>query len=208
MSTEYRLTLNTTISSKVDPTLCSQQYSFANKRDQPNALPEEQLAQLLQLKQFPNSKVVSCIAKPAANSNMVDDRLEQGLHWLLGQVDRDYEALNARVQTDLALKKTQDQQRRAEQRARVSAWKEERERSQMILHDKPSLAPPAADDSSSSSTSASASQGGRAKAEDHPEDAVIYCSNCTTRPAVTKCSASKWMPVCAECAVELKGKNQ
>uniref|UniRef100_K3WQC0 Uncharacterized protein n=1 Tax=Globisporangium ultimum (strain ATCC 200006 / CBS 805.95 / DAOM BR144) TaxID=431595 RepID=K3WQC0_GLOUD len=182
---------------------------FANKRDHLSAVPEDTLAQLLQLQQFPTSKVVSCIAKPSVNGSMVDDRLELGLHWLLDQVDKNYDSLHARVQVDLALKKQQDQQRRAEQRARVTAWKEERERGEMVLHDKPSLAPPEeprqVEATSGSKNNTSKQQTTK---EEQPEDAVIYCSNCTVAPAVTKCSASKWMPVCAECAADLKAKPQ
>ncbi|KAF1332015.1 Adp-ribosylation factor-like protein, partial [Globisporangium splendens] len=92
---------------------------FANKRGHPSAVSEDALAQLLQLQQFPTSKVVSCVAKPSVNGNMADDHLEVGLHWLLDQVDKNYESLHARVQADLALKKQQDQQRQAEQRARA-----------------------------------------------------------------------------------------
>lgn len=172
---------------------------FANKRDQPAALAESKLAQMLELSQFPNSKLVSCVAKPAAFGSMVDDRLEQGLHWLFEQLDRNYDSLNERVLADLTVKKAKDEARRAEQRARVSAWREEREQREMVLHDKPSLVPGSSSVAAVTTVASTASS----KQQEH-EDDVIYCSNCTTQPAVTKCAASKWMPVCTECASELK----
>lgn len=160
---------------------------------------------MLELSSFANAKLVPCVAKPSAFGNMVDDRLEQGLHWLFDQLDRSYETLNTRVQADLAVKKAQDEKRRTEQRARVSAWREERELRDMGLHDKPSFA---AASGSSSSIATSATGAGEAYVatltKPEPENDVIRCSTCTTAPAVTKCAASKWMPVCAECASELK----
>lgn len=137
---------------------------------------------------------------------MVDDRLEQGLQWLLEQVNGNYDALQGRVQADLAVKKAQDLQRRAEQRARVSAWREEREQSQMVLHDKPSLVPQEAQTEATTTTVEPQAP----KKDKEPEEVtVIVCSNCATQPAVTKCAASKWMPVCAQCAADLKSsRNQ
>lgn len=185
--------------------------SFANKRDQASALAESELGRLLALDQFANARLVPCVAKPAAFSNAVDDRLEHGLQWLLEQVDKRYDGLNERVQTDLAAKKMRDQQRRAEQRARVAAWREEREQNEMVRHDKPSLVPsvleasePQTAATSSSTSPSTSSTSSSSSKQEEPEDAVIYCSNCTTEPAVTKCAASKWMPVCTACATELK----
>lgn len=179
---------------------------FANKRDQPSALAESELSSLLQLDKFPSSRLVSCIAKPAAFEDLVDDRLETGLQWLFDQVNSDYESLHGRVQADLAVKKAQDQQRRADQRARVSAWREEREQREMVAHDKPSLV---AETHTSTTDSVAGGEPRAQKAEQPEEAAVIQCSNCSTQPAVTKCAASKWMPVCAACAAELKSsRNQ
>lgn len=166
---------------------------FANKRDQPTAVAENELVELLQLKQYPNAKLMACVAKPASNAGLVDDHLEQGLHWLFDHVEKNYDAIHDRVSQDTVAKKRQNEQRRAEQRARVSGWKEERERELMATHDKPSFSSEAADSSQQTK-------------QQEPEENVIACCNCTDRPAVTKCAASKWMPVCAECATELKAK--
>lgn len=148
---------------------------------------------LLRLNKFPSSTIVPCIAKPAVNGGAVDERLESGLQWLFDQVHNDFDALHERVQRDLVQKKKLDQQRREEQRARVSRWKEERELNQMRAHDKPSI------EEQPSSTSSTAAK---------PEETVIYCSNCSTAPAVVKCAASKWMPVCEDCATALRSQNQ
>lgn len=146
---------------------------------------------LLRLNKFPSSKVVPCVAKPAVYSGAVDERLEAGLQWLFDQVHNDFDTLYDRVQHDLALKKKLDQQRRDEQRARVSRWKEERELNQMRTHDKQCVE----------------EQLTLKAAADSPEEAVIYCSNCSTAPAVTKCAASKWMPVCENCATVLRSQS-
>ncbi|ETI43457.1 hypothetical protein L914_11091 [Phytophthora nicotianae] len=161
---------------------------FANKRDHSDAVTEQEMQKLLRLSKFPSSKIVPCVAKPAVFGG-VDERLESGLQWLFDQVHNDFDSLHERVQRDLAMKKKLDQQRRQEQRARVARWKEERELSQMRTHDKPSL-----DEQTSSSKST----------VDNQEEAVIYCSYCSTAPAVSKCAASKWMPVCESCATTLK----
>ncbi|OWZ23721.1 ADP-ribosylation factor protein [Phytophthora megakarya] len=162
---------------------------FANKRDHSDAIGEQELQNMLRLNKFPSSKITPCIAKPAVFGGAVDERMEAGLQWLFDQVHKEFDTLNDRVQRDLALKKKLDQQRREEQRVRVSRWKEERELSQMRKHDKIS----AEEQSSPSKTAA-----------DTPEESVIYCSNCSTAPAVTKCAASKWMPVCEACAATLR----
>ncbi|RLN85413.1 hypothetical protein BBJ28_00015419 [Nothophytophthora sp. Chile5] len=167
---------------------------FANKRDHADAVTEQEMVDLLRVSQYPNAKVVSCIAKPAVNGGQVDERLEPGLQWLFDQVHSDFDALNDRVQRDLELKKKSDLQRREEQRARVSRYKEERELAQMALHDKPSTQEPSSDATTS-----------KAPAESL-EEVVIYCYNCSTKPAVTKCAASKWMPVCGDCASALRNQ--
>ncbi|KAH7479495.1 hypothetical protein KRP22_010468 [Phytophthora ramorum] len=166
---------------------------FANKRDHSNAVGEQEMQRLLHLNKFPGSKIVPCVTKPAVNGGAVDERLETGLEWLFEQVHNDFDTLHERVQRDLALKKKQDQQRREEQRARVSRWKEERELNQMRTFDKPSI-----EEQTPSSSKAAA---------DRPEESVIYCSNCSTAPAVTKCAASKWMPVCEDCATALRSQS-
>ncbi|KAG7393686.1 hypothetical protein PHYPSEUDO_004449 [Phytophthora pseudosyringae] len=165
---------------------------FANKRDHSDAVAEQEMPNLLRLNTFPISKIVPCVAKPAVYSGVVDERLEAGLQWLFDQVHSDFDTLQDRVQRDLALKKKLDQQRREEQRARVSRWKEERELNQMRAQDKPSV------EEEISSSKATANS---------PEESVIYCSNCTTAPAITKCAASKWMPVCENCATTLRSQS-
>uniref|UniRef100_H3HBF5 Uncharacterized protein n=1 Tax=Phytophthora ramorum TaxID=164328 RepID=H3HBF5_PHYRM len=130
---------------------------FANKRDHSNAVGEQEMQRLLHLNKFPGSKIVPCVTKPAVNGGAVDERLETGLEWLFEQVHNDFDTLHERVQRDLALKKKQDQQRREEQRARVSRWKEERELNQMRTFDKPSI-----EEQTPSSSKAAA---------DRPEDA-------------------------------------
>ncbi|KAG7402145.1 hypothetical protein PHYBOEH_005708 [Phytophthora boehmeriae] len=167
---------------------------FANKRDHSDAVPEQEMQNLLHLQKYPSSKLVPCVSKPAVYGGVVDDRLEMGLTWLFEQVHHQFDYLHERVQGDLALKKKLDQQRREEQRARVSRWKEERELGQMRTHDKISTE---VEDNPQVSTT---------KAVAEPEDSVIYCSNCNTQPAVTKCSASKWMPVCEACATALRNQ--
>ncbi|GMF41917.1 unnamed protein product [Phytophthora fragariaefolia] len=166
--------------------------TFYDLGDHTDAIEEEELQNLLRLSKFPSSKVVPCIAKPAFNGGAADERLEAGLQWLFDQVHNDFDKLHERVQHDIVQKKKFDQQRREEQRARVSRWKEERELNQMRAHDKLSVGEP------SNSTSSTAK----------PEESVIHCSNCSTVPAVTKCAASKWMPVCEECATALRSQNQ
>ncbi|RLN57846.1 hypothetical protein BBJ29_002167 [Phytophthora kernoviae] len=167
---------------------------FANKRDHCDAVPEQEMQNFLRLQKYPSSKLVPCVSKPAVNDGAVDDRLEMGLTWLFDQVHHQFDALHERVQNDLALKKILDQQRREEQRARVSRWREEREIGQMRAHDKPS-------------TEEQNNPQASAKTAADPEDPVIYCSNCSTQPAVTKCSASKWMPVCEACATALRNQS-
>ncbi|KAF1777159.1 P-loop containing nucleoside triphosphate hydrolase [Phytophthora cactorum] len=164
---------------------------FANKRDHSDAVAEHEMQNLLRLSKFSSSKIVPCVAKPAVHGG-VDERLESGLQWLFDQVHNDFDSLHERVQRDLVLKKKLDQQRREEQRARVARWKEERELNQMRTQDKPSI------EEQTSSSKASA---------ENQEEAVIYCSNCSTAPAVTKCSASKWMPVCQNCATTLRSQS-
>ncbi|KAE9327688.1 hypothetical protein PF008_g16332 [Phytophthora fragariae] len=166
---------------------------FANKRDHADAIAVQEMQNLLRLNKFPSSNIVPCIAKPAVNGGAVDDRLEAGLQWLFDQVHNDFDVLHERVQRDLVEKKKLDHQRREEQRARVSRWKEEREQNQMRIHDKPSI-----EEQFSSTLPTTA----------RPEETVIYCSNCSTAPAATKCAASKWMPVCGECATALRSQNQ
>jgi ADP-ribosylation factor-like protein 13B len=169
--------------------------SFANKRDHTDAIAEQEMRSLLRLNKFPSSKIVSCVAKPAVNGGVADARLEGGLQWLFDQVHNAFDTLHERVPRDLPLKKKLDQQRREEQRARVSRYKEERELQQMRMHDKPSV-----EEEHGTVTASKA-------ASESPEDAVIYCSNCSTAPAVTKCTASKWMPVCEDCAAALRNQS-
>lgn len=161
---------------------------------------------MLQLDRYSTSKCMPCVAKPAANGSLVDDRLEQGLSWLFDQVKAEFPSLGDRVKRDVALKHVEDQRRRDEQRARVSKWKEERERLQMTQQDKPSHRV-TEDASTENQTAQSSSTTGSKQAETPEEDAVIRCSNCSTEPAVTKCAASKWMPVCAACATTLKANQ-
>eukprot|EP00644_Phytophthora_capsici_P000054 jgi/Phyca11/100187/e_gw1.4.996.1 len=165
---------------------------FANKRDQSDAVQEQEMQRLLRLNKFPSSKIAPCVAKPAVNGGVVDQRLEAGLQWLFDQVHNNFDTLQERVERDLALKKKLDQERRELQRVRVSRWKEERELNQMQMHDKPSA------EGHSSASKAVA---------DRPEEAVIQCSECRTTPAVTKCAASKWMPVCENCATTLRRQS-
>ncbi|KAF4040557.1 ADP-ribosylation factor family [Phytophthora infestans] len=164
---------------------------FANKRDHSDAVAEKEMQSLLRLIKFPSSKIVPCVAKPAIYGG-VDERLESGLQWLFDQVHNDFDSLHERVQRDLTLKKELDLQRREAQRARVARWKEERELNQMRTHDKLSI-----NEQTSSSKAAT----------DNQEETVIYCSSCNTAPAVTKCAASKWMPVCDNCATTLRSQS-
>ncbi|DBA03171.1 TPA: hypothetical protein N0F65_003891 [Lagenidium giganteum] len=167
---------------------------FANKNEHPSALSEQEVGQLMQISSYENAKVVPCVAKPSAFSNMVDERIELGLHWLFDQVQRNFDELNDRVQQDVGTKKREDAQRKAEQRARVSAWREERERNDMLKEDKASV----------KEVVEAAARAAKKAAEEPEEEVVIKCSDCTTNAAVTKCAASKWMPVCADCAARLK----
>lgn len=167
------------------------------------------VADKLRLGTFSTVKCVSCVAKPAANGSMVDERLESGLSWLFDQVKAQYGTLGARVERDLSQKKLEDQRRRDEQRARVSRWKEERELQQMRLQDDQRFSEEAsygADNQKEASNSYSGTTN-KSSATTESDPDVIYCSNCTTEPAVTKCAASKWMPVCSGCAASLKAKQ-
>lgn len=192
--------------------LVSPLFSFANKRDQPSALAEKSVGDRLRLDHFSTVKCVPCVAKPAANGSLVDERLESGLSWLFDQVKAQYGTLRERVTRDLAQKKLADQRRRDEQRARVSKWKEERERQQMALHDSDRHQQDAANASENqkeATNSSSSTVSGETKRVATPESDpdVIYCSNCSIEPAATKCAATKWMPVCASCAATLKASQ-
>ncbi|OQR99674.1 ADP-ribosylation factor, partial [Thraustotheca clavata] len=146
---------------------------MANKKDIPTAMGEKQFCREIQAGMYNNKKVLECIAKPSANANIVDDRLEAGLMWVVQRVEQDYDSLQQRVLTDRETKKKQDAEAWQAQRLRVAAFKEEKEREQMNKEDR------------------STHQFQPAKPPLPQESYSIKCSHCQTNDAVTKCSASK-----------------
>lgn len=138
-------------------------------------------------------KLVPCIAKPSRNKDLVDERLEQGLKWLLEVVSCDFYKIDGRVQVDRMKKKQLDFERKEAQRARVMAWREDKERIEMFRHD-----------THAKETILTINTRSEMDVRDFTTNKAIICWNCSIRPAVTKCAASKWMPVCDECARSLK----
>ncbi|CAK4809985.1 unnamed protein product [Aphanomyces euteiches] len=167
---------------------------LANKIDRMPAFSEVDFSREMQAEAFADKKIVQVITKASANGNLVDDRLESGLGWILNRIEEAYDDLEAKVAQDKAAKKAQDDAAWQAQKERVWAYKEERERGLMLLEDSPKV------------------QQLYSKKEDEAkkatnEDQVPMCTSCQTQPAVTKCSASKWMPVCGDCAAMLKKKQ-
>ncbi|RHY38613.1 hypothetical protein DYB38_005466 [Aphanomyces astaci] len=151
---------------------------------------EAEFGQKLQVASYVNTKVLQSVTKAKANGNLVDDRLEGGLRWILGRIEGDYDALGVRVANDRATTKKEASAAWQAQKERVWAYKEERERSAMLSEDsaanQAAFAPP--------------------KPVVKQSSDVPMCSTCESQPAVTKCAASKWMPVCSDCADALKKK--
>lgn len=75
--------------------------SFANKQDILSAATEFEVSKQMGLDDLAMCRhtVFPCIAKPSANANTVDERLHNGLHWLLQSMRTDYDRLNARIET-------------------------------------------------------------------------------------------------------------
>ncbi|KDO28363.1 hypothetical protein SPRG_06602, partial [Saprolegnia parasitica CBS 223.65] len=159
---------------------------FANKKDVPGAANEKQFCRDLQVGMYNNKKVLECVAKAGANAGRVDDALETGLTWILRRVEADYDDLQARVASDRDAKKKRDADAWDAQRQRVATFREENERALMAKCDKYAPAKPAPVATQAETAS------------------VPPCSHCKTADAATKCAASKWMPVCLNCATELK----
>jgi ADP-ribosylation factor-like protein 13B len=169
---------------------------FANKQDRVTSnFSLKEIENKLQLneKKYGNScQLFSCSAKNTSkNHQKIDEKIEKGLEWLFEEIQQNFHTLDERVKKDVKEKKEQNEKRKIEQRARVATWKEERERNQMSQHDIPQYRYP----SMMMKTITSEDDG-----------VVMKCSNCNTKPAETKCAASKWMPVCSDCAIILKAQ--
>ncbi|KAL0589659.1 hypothetical protein ABG067_002208 [Albugo candida] len=166
---------------------------FANKQDVSSAMNENVITLKFHLDESERVKLVPCIAKPSRNKDLVDERLEQGLKWLLEVVSCDFYKIDGRVQVDRMKKKQLDFERKEAQRARVMAWREDKERIEMFRHD-----------THAKETILTINTRSEMDVRDFTTNKAIICWNCSIRPAVTKCAASKWMPVCDECARSLK----
>ncbi|KAF0718840.1 Aste57867_1438 [Aphanomyces stellatus] len=164
---------------------------YANKVDQPHALSELDFAAAMHVERYAVTKTLRSITKAKANGHRVDDRLETGLMWMLHAIEADYDALSTRVAENRAEKKKHDAAAWQAQKERVWAYKEEKERALMLAED-------------NESTQAMFKKPDTARKQ--PKGDGPVCSTCQTEPAVTKCAASKWMPVCAGCAETLKKK--
>ncbi len=94
--------------------------------DRPHAITcEKELCRVLALGMFNNKKIVPCIAKASANFHqMVDDRFERGLTWIISRVEETYGDLHIRVSRDRQEKKARQANAWAAQKCRVAAFKE------------------------------------------------------------------------------------
>ena len=158
---------------------------YANKQDSANAISAKDLLSTLNLCNK-NVKAVPCVAKPTANKDVVDERLEVGLTWLFEQVEKDFEVLDERVRFDREKKKAAYAKKIRDQKIRVLAFMQERERDAMNLEDRPSH---------------QMTKENETTALEGPK-----CAECKVAPATTRCSASKWLPVCETCSDSLKAK--
>lgn len=64
----------------------------------------------------------------SANGDKADPAIRQGVKWLLGQIDRNFERISSRVNADVAVQRAAEAQKRKERSERVRKIKEERER--------------------------------------------------------------------------------
>ncbi|XP_066559966.1 ADP-ribosylation factor-like protein 13B [Amia ocellicauda] len=107
---------------------------LANKQDCDGALCEADLIKSLALEKVVNENKC-CQIQPCSavtgNVKKQDQSIKKGLAWLLSRIDRDYAALNERVEKDTAEQRAleeQDKRERAERVRRVREEREQRER--------------------------------------------------------------------------------
>uniref|UniRef100_A0A7S1CG51 ADP-ribosylation factor-like protein 13B n=1 Tax=Bicosoecida sp. CB-2014 TaxID=1486930 RepID=A0A7S1CG51_9STRA len=168
---------------------------FANKQDLPAALDEADISQQMGLNELTSSShlVVKTIANCEKNGGVIDERIFEGLNWLLKSVTGDYKKLNTRVKSDQQAAKDARAERRAAQAARVA----ERKRA----------AKAAAEGKEESKSDAGGASGGASKAAE-PDPDVPMCSVCTVSAATGRAAVSKWLPVCDGCRSGLEaGKS-
>lgn len=150
---------------------------FANKQDLKEALDEAEISQQMGLNELTSSShlVVKTIADAKKNGDAFDERIFEGLNWLLKSVTSDYQRLNSRVKVDQAAAKAAREERRAAQAARV---KERKRRAAEGKED--------------------------AKASAPADPGVPMCNICSVTPATGRSAASNWLPVCTACGDGLK----
>lgn len=161
---------------------------YVNKQDKPETMTAKEVQQLMQFQSKQIVKAVPCVAKPSENKNVVDERLEVGLTWLFQEIKSNYEVLNERVTRDTDKKKEAYAKKIQEQKQRVQSWIEERERMHMSEEDKPMH------NETKSKDEAEPEEETPEEQDDGPK-----CATCKTKPATSRCAASKWTAVCDEC---------
>lgn len=152
--------------------------SVANKQDLKEALDVAEISERMGLEELTTCRhsIIKCVADPRKNGGIIDERIFEGLNWLLKAVGSDYAKLNGRVKVDQEEAKEARKKRFAAQRERVQAYKKEK------------------------AEGAAESKGGDGKkAAPAADPDVIMCSVCQTSQATGRSAASKWLPVCESC---------
>lgn len=125
--------------------------------------------------------VVMTVARPSSNGGAVDDRIWDGIHWLCDAVSSDLDHLNSRIAADRTAFESKIAAERQERLARI----EQRQREQK-------------QDAAGSDKDAEKFTAKPAP-EPKPHQDVLLCDVCKKEPAVRKCAAAKWAPVCEPC---------
>lgn len=100
---------------------------FANKQDLAGALQAAELADKLRLSEASGShRVIPCQALPAEGSDDIDNRLNEGMDWILGSATKQWKELSARVERQCAERDEIERVKREEKKARVAKMKAER----------------------------------------------------------------------------------
>lgn len=160
---------------------------FANKQDLPGAHDEADISVKLNIAELrTRHSVVKCVANPQKNGGAVDDRVFQGLDWLVNAVQVDLATLSARVARDTAAAQAEREARRAAQKIKQAEYRKEKEA--RLAREKAGEA-------------ASESKGAAAAA---PASDVIVCTVCKFRPATGRAAVSKWLAICDECKAALE----
>ena len=101
---------------------------LANKQDLPGALNASGIASLYGVASYSNIQVAEVSCNPYASAeespevelvHRADDRIEPALEWLLGSVQRNYEAINSKVVADTKHRQALDDKLRLERERRV-----------------------------------------------------------------------------------------